>query len=245
MEKWRFLDTGENTGILNMAIDEAIFNLKVQELTPPTLRVYTWKPACLSLGRRQKIIDVDFNQCKKLEIDVVRRPTGGAAVLHKTELTYSAVLYNQTYEAVCQGLKTAYKMLGVDLGGGFKQIDSPNCFLSKGLTDLTYNDKKLIGSVQSRKDRVILQHGSLVIKHHPEILFSVLKSTREEYRTFAENTTSLSEIIGDVDLAELKRTLLEGFGLVFNVDFTEGNLTEKEIQETEKLIKKYEKLEWP
>lgn len=238
MEKWRFLDTGGNTGAFNMALDETILNLLLQGLSVPTLRVYEWKPACLSLGRKQNLDDVNLEKCRGLEIDVVRRPTGGNAVLHKTELTYSAILPNQSYEAVCQGLKAAYKIMGLELGGGFRKIDSANCYSSMGLTDLTYNGKKIAGSVKLEKGGIILQHGSLVIKHHPKILSLILKSEP------MENATSLSEIIGELDIVRFKDAILKGFQQVFNVEFFEGKLTETEIQEVEGLLEKYRNLDW-
>lgn len=259
--KWRFLDTGENTGSFNMAVDEAILNIYERGLTPPTLRVFRWSPPALSLGRLQDIEDIDFEKCKELGIDVVRRPTGAGAVLHKEELTYSVVAsekdgiplsLGESHAIINRGIAAAYKILGVEIDfiTSSERNRSALCFLSTGLTDLTYRGKKLIGSVWMRKENAILQHGSLIIRHEPEILFSILRFPSEEIKQkalkdFEKKTTFLSKILDqskEITWQDVKKALREGFQNTLGIEFFEGELTSEEIDEAKRLMEvKYER----
>lgn len=258
MGKWRFLDTGESRGSLNMAVDEAILNVKGRGLTPPTLRVFRWSPPALSLGRLQDTEDIDFEKCKELGIEVCRRPTGAGAILHKEELTYSVVAskkdgiplsLRESHEIINRGIVAAYKILGVEIEliTSSKRNKSALCFLATGLTDLTYQGKKLIGSVWMRRDTGILQHGSLIIKHEPEILFSILRFPSGEIREktfedFRGKTTSLSEISKEITCKALKEALFKGFQTALGIEFFEGELTPEEIAEAKRLMEvKYER----
>jgi len=256
---WRFLDTGKNPGVYNMALDEAILEILEQGKTAPSLRLYQWSPACLSLGRNQGLKTINLGSCKKLGIDVVRRPTGGEAILHWDELTYSVIMprenpslsLKELYFLINRALIEAFYSLGIktELHCLKESLKNPNCFLSAGLADLCCHKKKLVGSAQLRTRGAILQHGSIIISHKPEILFSVFrfpskKLKKEEFSTFSKKATSLSEIIGEINLTDLKKVLLAGFQNVLNLEFFEGKLTGDEILETEKLLEKYKKLNW-
>jgi lipoate-protein ligase A len=121
---WRFLDTGFRSGAWNMAIDEAVLLSHAQGLTPPTLRFFRWQPPCVSLGYFQSADDVDWEECARRGYDVVRRPTGGRAILHDEELTYSVVIADKeivgggsvlaSYAALSQGLILGLRALGIE-----------------------------------------------------------------------------------------------------------------------------------
>lgn len=259
MEKWRFLDTGANSGAFNMATDEAILDIHWRGLTPPTLRVFQWSPPALSLGRLQNLKRIDLEKCKNLGIDVVRRPTGGAAVLHKTELTYSIVSsekygiplsLRKSHAILNQGLIIAYKILGVEISptvsSGHRHSDV--CFSTNGQTDLAYQGKKLIGSVWLRRENAILQHGSLIVnKQESEPLFSIIRFPSEEikdqaFQNFKQRATSLSEIIKEISWQDIKAALFEGFQMALGIELFETELGQEEILKAERLLSKYQNL---
>jgi lipoate-protein ligase A len=196
---WRLILDGAATGAWNMAVDEALL-LSRGDSTPqgargsPTLRFYDWQPACLSLGRFQ-----NFNEVRgavvddpQSAIDIVRRPTGGRAVWHHLEITYSAVLHEEdlpsgarsvmgAYRWLSEGFITGLQMLGVKAAldaavpqtgagtdgkphrGAIREPRIPNCFSSTTRCDFVVDNRKLIGAAQCRKHGAILQHGSLLL----------------------------------------------------------------------------------
>jgi lipoate-protein ligase A len=169
----RLLLTPPLPGALNMALDEVL--LRAIGETGPVVRVYQWSPPTLTLGYGQSAGDVDFAGCAARGVDVTRRLTGGRAVLHADELTYSVLVpadllgvgrnVTQAYEMLSGGLARALGELGLDLG--FSQRHRPDsgrdpaCFASALGGDLTADGRKLVGSAQCHKFGGILQHGSL------------------------------------------------------------------------------------
>ena len=201
--EWRLIKDSYYTGFMNMAIDEAIMIAHREGLVPPTIRFYQWSPAAVSLGYfqdLQKEIDVDV--CKNLGIDVVRRPTGGKAVLHDKELTYSFVIREshplvndsilETYKKISGGMIRGLSYLGitaelVPLREKLKSASSGNeakpkishsdiksiCFSVPSQYEVQVEGKKILGSAQIRKKEIVLQHGSLLIELEKDKLFSV------------------------------------------------------------------------
>lgn len=184
---WRLIVTPPAAGAWNMAVDEAIASHAGRGDVPPTLRFYQWQPACVSLGRHQSLADIDLARCAKLGYDVVRRPTGGRAILHTDELTYSvagpqedpilagAVL--DSYLRLSQGLLAGLERLGLHVAkapptGRATADAGPVCFEVPSAYEIVvptgrssseaYRDpKKLVGSAQSRRSGWVLQHGTL------------------------------------------------------------------------------------
>lgn len=172
------------TGKENMKIDEDILNSSINiGAKEPVFRLYGWKPYCVSLGRNQKsnFIDIDF--LKSQNIDCVRRLTGGRALLHADEITYSYVcpilsLKNgenvvNSYKEISQILIDAFKKLGIELDfGGTKKYHghADYCMLVSTGADLCYKNRKLIGSAQFRKQGYILQHGSILYDYDKSLL---------------------------------------------------------------------------
>lgn len=260
---WRFIDSGTNNGYLNMAIDEAILTAHLHGLVPPTLRVYRWDPPTLSVGYFQNLErDIDHDKCSELGIDVVRRLTGGRAVFHRDELTYSVVVSDKygfpksimdSYRILCQGLIAAYRILGleVDLIQSESGLSSPACFTSASSADLVFQGRKLAGSAQFRKGNALLQHGSLPVSLDTQLLFSILNFSSHTLRdkaltTFEQKTTSLSEVLGSqICWQRLKEAIFEGFQQALDIYLYEDVLTRHEIDTSEKLAReKYSSFNW-
>lgn len=253
--EWRFIDTGASDAFINMAIDEAMLLAHEQGLTPPTLRVYEWSPAALSLGFFQSIRkDVDEQKCREEGIDVVRRKTGGRSVLHKDELTYSVVASGKcgfpygvaaSYKAISQGLIAAYRLLGLEVYLAPHRGNSPAapCFNAASFGDLTCKGRKIAGSAQFRRRDVLLQHGSLPISLDVRLLFSILKFPSSNSReraaaAFGERATCITELLGRrISRQELKEALFEGFQEALGIRFFEDTLSPYEISLSQTLAR--------
>lgn len=266
--KWRFIDTGVNDGFLNMAIDEAILDAHLQGASPPTLRVYRWNPPSLSLGYFQELeTEIETKRCSELGIDIVRRLTGGRAVFHDDELTYSVVASEacgipnslaQSYRLLNEGLIAAYGRIGVEAClEAHARWPSPGacfssaCFSTAGLADLTHRGRKLCGSAQFRRDGAVLQHGSLPIRFDSQVFFSLLKypsnGDRNKARAdYCQKAASLSEISGNgIGWEELKEALLQGFRDALGITLCKEPLTSEELELARKLaVEKYRASDW-
>jgi len=176
MSTWRLLITPPARGAWNMAVDESILEHIGRGESLPTLRLYAWDPACLSLGHAQPFADVDVHRLKQRGWEVVRRATGGRAILHTDELTYSVIApadepsvagtVLESYNRLAQALLLAVKNL--ELPVEMKEVGqngilpfNPVCFEVQSTYEITVDGKKLIGSAQARKKEGVLQHGSL------------------------------------------------------------------------------------
>jgi lipoate-protein ligase A len=183
---WRFIDSGFCTAQFNMRFDESLAREMQGGTTTPTLRVYGWRPPAISIGRNQDIADFDHRKLREEGIDIVRRPTGGRAILHSQELTYSVVMPALTigpreiYRTVSGALVRGLLLLGIEaeLTGNddlprkpANDAASVPCFSSSAKYELQYHGKKLVGSAQRRFGNVVLQHGSVLLgKDHLRIL---------------------------------------------------------------------------
>lgn len=182
---WRFIPVLNASGHLQMAIDHWLFQQHQQGKHPSTLRFYLWESPTLSLGYHQKHWPEHWQQLiwQNQSLELVRRPTGGRAVLHQGDLTY-AVITSQlpenpriAYQTLCQFLIEAWRSLGLELhygttGRGY--IHNPNCFATATAADLILSDgTKLIGSAQLRGNGVILQHGSIRLTPDAELFRQV------------------------------------------------------------------------
>lgn len=191
------------TGKENMQIDSDLLDFAIKnELKEPIFRLYGWKPACVSLGRNQKDDFLDYELLKSKNIDVVRRLTGGRALLHDNEITYSFIcpesfLQNgshiiSSYKEISQILIDKFKKLGIDLDfGTSKPIKTgfDYCMLISTGADLCYKEKKLIGSAQCRSHGYILQHGSILYDYNKNLLEEIFKE-----KVSTDEITSIKEI---------------------------------------------------
>ncbi len=241
MSRWRLLDTGALPASLNMAIDEALLQLHVPGESQPVLRFYRWEPPAVSLGYFQKLHSIDLSACRKLGLDVVRRATGGRAVLHENDLTYSVVAdcrqgipssLDAAYRLLCEGLLAGFRLLGVQAELGREKARSAKsdiCFVHALVADIVHQGKKFVGSAQKWQGASLLQHGSIVLEPQEDIWAKIIKtdsdspdSVREKLRS---RTVSLHEILGRrVDPRELKQAIEAGMAEALQIDIQPGEL---------------------
>ncbi len=232
----------------NMAEDSALLADCEQGLIPPTLRLYGWSEPAISLGYSQKVeAELDGERCRELAIAVVRRPTGGRALLHYNELTYAVVApitlapFNRglkaTFGAISEALLSGLKCLGVqgDLNtrkerSASRFTRSPACFASLNHCEITVDGKKLVGSAQKRTAKAFLQHGSVIIESDHELFTSLLQFDDERQRSetrqrLLDATTGLNRVCGrELSLEEIGFALLEGFQKTFGGVWDQYNM---------------------
>jgi lipoate-protein ligase A len=228
MPPWRYIDSGKNSGAYNMAVDEELLDRAQAGESTPVLRLYTWNPPAVSLGRFQKIEEaVDIDACRTRGIDIVRRITGGRAVLHRHELTYSVVsridnplfppyVYG-TYKVIARGLLAGLQNLGIS--GEIVSRTSrhahlvevrakyPSCFSSPSWYEIVVNGKKIIGSAQRRLSRAFLQHGSILINYDPLLEAAVIPGGGRS----CSITSIQQELNKNIPLGEIKQAFQQGF----------------------------------
>lgn len=265
MQEWRLITTGYKSGALNMAMDEAILTISAEGDTPPTLRFYGWTPACLSLGYAQKAADVDWGRCRTAQVDVVRRQTGGRAILHDQEVTYSIVAPDnnpcvsgtilESYLKISQGLRIGFHRLGIDAEiVSHKDLDrlgTAACFDSPSFYELTVGGRKVVGSAQTRKNGFLLQHGSIIRALDEDLLFDVLAFPNEEVKrrvkqAFKRKACSLQEVLGRaMSDEEIIEAMVKGFTEAFDVKLIKGELSIAEVELAQELVlTKYTTDEW-
>lgn len=266
MRQWRLIYDTPAAGAWNMAVDEAIMESVGAGQSPPTLRLYAWQPACLSLGYGQRVADVDFARTDYYGWDVVRRPTGGRAILHTDELTYSLSLAAdddlaagtivESYQRISAALLSGLVDLGAapQAGKRVERVESgPVCFETPSHYEITVLGRKLIGSAQLRRRNAVLQHGSLplwgdIARICEGLSFAddleretIMNQVRQRAITL-EEALAYSPAWDDVAAAVINR-----FAQTYAVDF--GNydsaLTECEYARAEQLMTEvYATAEW-
>ncbi|MCL6591370.1 MAG: lipoate--protein ligase family protein [Firmicutes bacterium] len=267
MTKWRFLNTGFNNGAFNMAVDEAIMHFVAQGSAPPTLRFYGWKPPAISLGFFQKVErEIDLAACEQLGISVVRRSTGGRAILHENELTYS-ILLGENYPGLPPSISESYKLLSSGLLAGFillgvkaelapankvkpANASSPACFDALSTYEISVNGKKIAGSAQIRKGGALLQHGSIINDLDADKFFACLafpdEPTREKAKkNFLEKATCIKNETGNMmEWERLCTAFYQGFVQGLNITLEPGQLSKAELSLAGELVQKYRSADW-
>ncbi|KUG26747.1 lipoate-protein ligase a [hydrocarbon metagenome] len=238
---YHFIDHGAYTGQFNMSFDLSLANnCKENEIF---FRLYQWHPYALSLGANQSINDVDIEKTKKENIDVVYRPTGGRAILHSEELTYSVVfplsfglspkeIYQSVSETLINGLllydkrlnQTMLETLQPNFGEIVKSNSGSICFASTAKNEVKFSGKKLIGSAQKKMKNVVLQHGSILCGAKHKELINYLKlpgsSKSDLLQAMNQKTTEIETILNEkVDYKRLRNCLTLGFEEHFNIKF--------------------------
>ncbi len=244
---WRLIPAEPLPGCANMALDAALLQLASQRGFPPTVRFMRWQPPALSLGRFQPVAQVNLEACRRAGIDVVRRATGGEAVLHKDEFTYTVVLpvdmekpaaVLDAYELICRAVIAAFERLGLTIrlvrrADGDGAATDGSCFARPGVSDLVYGGAKVCGSAQARKGGGLLQHGSVLLRDNAALLYRLLDLDEEERARaeakFRTGCLNLAQTGMEPSRASLEEAFKEGFRSAFNADFSEGHFSEEEI----------------
>ncbi len=252
---WRLLNTGVGTAPWNMAVDEALL-LSCDAQPHITLRFYHWERPTLSLGYFQDISEIDVEECARRGFAWIRRPTGGRAVLHKNELTYSFVApiaflgesVSRSHEQISQALALGLQRLGLRVEFAQhreRERDlSAVCFAAPAPVELTIQKKKIIGSAQMRTKKSLLQHGSIPLSIDFEALAAVLRiSDPLALRLLRQKAVGLGEF-RELSQEELRAALLTGFEERFGQRFAPSSLNADERALAEELCEKYATREW-
>ena len=262
-EPYRFLNTGVQDAALNMAIDEAILTHHLKGEAPPTLRVFRWSQPSISLGRFQNVErEIAVEACRQQGIALVRRPTGGRAVYHRDEFTYSIVSGKRygvpvgvvaAYAYLAQGLLAALRTLGVQAELSDERVNrhpSAACFASSTQADLTSAGFKLVGSAQVWQDDALLQQGALPLDDRAAEFFAYLRypteTAREEALTlYCAKTSSLHAFIPNATWDDVALVFHSGFSTALHARFVDGELSASEWDLAHQLVEeKYSKLTW-
>ena len=240
-EKWRFLITENNSAARNMAIDRAVLVANSEGKVPPTVRFYTWSPPAISIGYFQSLSEeIDLKKCKDLGIDYVRRITGGGAVFHDNELTYSIVI-PENHPQIPKNIMESYcRICGAVMKGLKNQgIDSSYA----PINDIVSGGRKISGNAQTRKLKTVLQHGTVLLDVDVEKMFSLLIVPNEKIRDkmisdVKQRVTSVKHILGNyVSFNDSVNAMKKGFEQEFNVRLIPGILTDYELVLTDKFEK--------
>ncbi|TME84969.1 MAG: lipoate--protein ligase family protein [Chloroflexi bacterium] len=259
-DTWRLLVDAPVSGAWNMAVDEVLLDGVAAGTTPPTVRFYEWKPPCLSLGYFQPFDVVDVDGCRALGVEVVRRPTGGRAILHDRELTYSVALPASvlgqdggvlpSYYRLSLALQDGLRRLGVPTtlapeSAGSSAAHGPVCFDRPSAHEILLHGRKLVGSAQMRRGGGLLQHGSILIEPRLDKLLACLHRTDSGgSRGLAEGVAGLAEL-GVSDPGSIACAVGAAFAAGFRVGLVEAPLRPDEEEAARALARaKYQSAGW-
>ena len=238
---WSILTDGARTGAWNMGADSALLQSRADGAGGPILRLYWWSRPTLSLGRFQDVAEVDLQACREAGVDVVRRPTGGRAVLHDDEVTYSVVASTRhglprgvavSYGVLCAALVGAYERLGVaaTLTRGSRGRRSSACYLQATRADLSLGAAKLSGSAQVWRGDTCLQHGSLVVSRDAALEARLLRLVPDEARRLYDEVATIEAALRGERPSrdEISAAVREGFAETLGVSLHAASLTPAE-----------------
>lgn len=236
MNKWHLIDSGSNLGVYNMSVDEELLAHAQAGERVPVLRFYSWDPPAVSIGRFQKIEEaVNAVACKQRGIDIVRRVTGGRAVLHNRELTYSIIARTDdllfptnvlgTYKLIAAGLLRGLTNLGIPA----EMVSRSNrhavlvkknardaaCFSSPSWYEILVHGRKIIGSAQRRLSGAFLQHGSILMDYDAALEAELIPGGGS-----GDVVTSIRrELGGEASYEEVRDAFVQGFSETLAIDF--------------------------
>jgi len=250
----RYIDCPALPGDFNMAADFILaerMEIKSGKNTgkEAVLRLYTWLRPTISLGFHQNSAEIDYSRCRKDGIEVVRRPTGGRAILHWQELTYCFILpvdegeasksalsrvYQSVHRALGEALSETGAQISFSLGEKRTPGHNPLCFASSAGSELEYAGKKALGSAQRLLGKTILQHGSIILGPHHLLMpeyFNLGQLERQKLQKLLKEKSTYLEI---GDSAVLRRAIAEKIAEVFHLELLDDDFTLVEKQEIEK-----------
>jgi len=252
---WRLLEDGAAPASWNMAVDEAVLTL-LPRRNVPTLRLYAWAHPTLSLGYFQPASDVDRAACAARGIALVRRSTGGRAVLHADEVTYAVAAplalfpggVSGSYRRISAALLGAVRALGLEasLERSHRRAASAACFEAPGFAELKVEGRKAIGSAQTRTKAALLQHGSVPLTFDAAALAAALGLPARAARALRRQAAGLNDVSeADIAPAEVRRALVGAFAASFEVALVPGELHPDERALAQRLAAgKYASLDW-
>ena len=250
-----------------MAVDEAILESVGDNQSLPCLRLYAWEPACLSIGYAQSWREIDHQQLADLGWDWVRRPTGGRAILHTDELTYSVIAPSseprvtgsvlESYQRLSMALLAALHFLDIPASANPVHVTSngtktePVCFEVPSNYEIVVQGKKLVGSAQARRKEAVLQHGTLPLWGDLTRITQALRypgavKRREAAARLLDHATTVETAIGHrIEWSSVTQAFIRGFEKELNLGFLLGDLSDREATRARRLIEeKYEHPSW-
>lgn len=252
LNQWRLLPFSTGDAFWNMAVDEAILERCRSRQALNSVRFYRWKPSAASIGRNQAIHDeIDLAAADRLDIDVVRRITGGGAVFHADggEVTYSITVNEKLVSSqggppiffkLSRGISMALSKLGLHTEE--ETIHCPSIFV---------RNRKISGNAQAKRSGIILQHGTLLLRYDPELMYTVLKAKGQRTKSkmvqsVFQKVTTLEQELGYVPSQDaIAEALVDGFQKSLGVSFVEDKLSNDELSLAKQLRnEKYASKEW-
>lgn len=253
MNVWRAMIDGPADGAWNMAVDRAVLHAHEAGEAPPTLRLYSWERPTVSLGRFQRVTDVDQEAAAEHNIALCRRPTGGRGVLHADEVTYSIVCgvrdglprgVHASYSVICGALVEAYRRLGVDAAMTTRSQGTPGagaCYLHSTRADLSLGAAKLSGSAQVWLRDSCLQHGSFVFSRDialESLLFKLGTAGADELTRAA---VTLTDALGERPNEDAVRAaVIESVASSFGVSLDADGLSPRERESARRHVSEFE-----
>ena len=251
MRQWRvIIEPDFQNGPNNMAIDGAILESVAKGRQPPTLRLYGWRPMCLSLGYGQRTRDADMGRLQAHGWHLVRRPTGGKAILHGDELTYSLSLplahplaaanVIESYRRISRGLLQTLRNLGLRAASEHQAADhqgqtqGPVCFDISSPYEITVNQRKVIGSAQLRRRGGLMQHGAIplsgdIARICDALTFDSPQARQLHKQKLRRHAATLADALGHpLSWTEAAAALERGFCQAFQLAMTRGRLSDDE-----------------
>ncbi|MEW6108526.1 MAG: lipoate--protein ligase family protein [Nitrospirota bacterium] len=244
MEKtWRLIDSGPCRASYNMALDEAIATYVRKGESPPTLRLYAWDMPSLSLGCFQKVSGIDAGYCSEKKIPIVRRPTGGRAILHDDELTYSFSVGTDN-DLFSKGILDSYRKISVAFSLAFGKIGiyaeskkqrerggvltkSPLCFQSSSFGEILIDNKKAVGSAQKRWNDGLLQQGSIPYLYNAEVMCNIFRTAKTS--SLRDCMVGLKEVLPGLKEDEFRKQISASFEETFEVRLVPDRPSQEEV----------------
>lgn len=257
MTTWRLITDPDLPGARNMARDMAVLEAVSAGESPPTLRLFGWNPPSLTIGKHQSLDAVDLEFCRREGIDVVRRPTGGRALLHHLELTYSVVAplgtpplptaLQDAYRLICGGLVNACRSLGIvaELTGSDVNLRLPNptstipCFKAPAEGEVVVAGRKLIGSAMRAHAGCVLQHGAILLDWDGRLQAGAM-GLADDSLLRPSVTTIATELGRHGSRAEIESAVVDGMAEDLDVTLIDGPLNCGEISRERELTPDYD-----
>jgi len=251
---WRLIRSGALPGAMNMALDDALLQAVADGASPPILRLYRWQPATLTIGYAQKLSGgVDLAACHLAGLDVVRRPTGGRAVLHDCEVTYAVITpcappfgssVTHNYQVIAAVLQTALRQLGVTAelvpGKAHGQQGKAVCFVAPAQYELLVEGCKVAGCAQKRRGGAFLQHGSIPLELDLSLLGRILPAEPDETSVRLDGVGWLNRFSSrPLSIDEVEEMLIESFSTGLGITWHESRPTGQDLALAGELCRRF------